>query len=236
MSLAASVAAQDTFPDVPENHWAYEARSHWTGQFPDGQSTPNTDYMPILFLNPKVVSDMHLSPAVASKEQSLIIQMGMQMLPAVQGMRKQGGGSNSAAMNTAIKAFEELERKSLEPLTPVQRTRYRQLSLQFYGPAALAMPKVASQVGLNPAQRAKVDTLISAGGRQMLGQVPYGSAQNMMSQMPKIRKSANQARASLERQVDAILTPSQRAKWRAMQGPALPGISDMGGLGSIFGG
>lgn len=205
-----------------------------TAQF-GGMPTPNTDYFPILFLNPNVVKDLHLSPSVASQEQNLVIQMGMQMLPLAQSMKKDPG-RNSEAMKAAIKAYEDLERKSVAPLNPAQRARYHQLTLQYYGPAALAMPDTASRVGLTPPQREKIKELVAMSGRKMFGQLPQGSNQKPMDRVNAMRKAGNAARVTLDRQVDALLTPAQRGKWRALQGPMLPGITDMGGLGSMFGG
>jgi hypothetical protein len=195
----------------------------------------NLDYLPILMLNPKVVKDLHLSPAVASQEEQLIVQIGMKMLPALQ-QQGQGAGSREQMMHKMLGTFQEMSQKSVEPLNSAQRARYHQLTLQYYGPAALAFPSVASKVGLTAAQKEKISTILSANGQEMMGHVPHGSGQNMVGQMGAVRKSSNEARAKTDRQVDAILTPAQKAKWAAMQGPKLDGISDMGGLGSMFGG
>jgi hypothetical protein len=192
-------------------------------QFGPGQM-PNTDYFPILLLEKKVQQDLHLSSAVAQQEQTLVLQMGMRMLPALQGAKSSG------QMQGMFKAYQDLETKAVAPLNPHQKARLHQLTLQFYGPAALDFPGVASRLGLTPSQKQKISAIMSASGRQMMGHLPRSGSGDMMGQFKDMQRRQNEARAVSERQVNQVLTAGQRAKWNAIQGPKLPGITDFGNM------
>ncbi len=219
------------------------AMSYGQGEFADTKGThvvtiglryyaqpsglPNLDYLPVLLFNPAVQRDLKLSPQVVQQEQSIIISMGMQMLPMIQ----KGGAPTPDARQKMIRAYEDLENKAVAPLSPAQRVRLHQLTLQFYGPTALEFPAIAKKVGLTPAQKAKLDLIVSTSGRGMLGHMPNAKNGNMNSQFGAMSKSMDQARAATERQVDKILTPAQKARWAALQGRKLPGITRFGGMG-----
>ena len=206
-----------------------------SAQFP-GMQMPNTDYFPILLLSPSVQQDMHLSPSVAQQEQGLIIQMGMQMLPMIQQQKGQSSQQRQQFLKQMFKAYENLENKAIQPLNGSQRARLHQLTLQYYGPTALAFPQIAHTVGLTPAQQQKIGVIVSTSGRGMMSHLPHGNGQDMMGQMGAMRRAQNQQRAEAERQVNQVLNSAQRARWNALQGRKLPGVTDLGGLGSMFGG
>ncbi len=195
-------------------------------QSPFGSAMPNLDYLPVLLFNPKVQKELDLSPAVVQQEQSLIIEMGMKMLPLAQ-----TGNSSAQNRKQMIHAYEELEGRTIAPLNFAQRSRLHELTLQFYGPMALEMPSVANKLGLSPNQKTKIAEIVSENGRSMQGGVPKGNGGNMASQLGSMSKRMEAARAVAQHKLDKVLTPAQRAKWTALQGRPLPGITSFGGLG-----
>ncbi|HWD37217.1 MAG TPA: hypothetical protein VG944_00075 [Fimbriimonas sp.] len=208
-----------------------------SAQFGPGMTPPNTEYMPALFMNQKVVADMHLSPAVAQQEQSILIQEGMKMLST---MGNRGQSVDRVKMaKAALAAYKSMSDKSLAPLTPAQRVRYRQLSLQFFGPLALIQPKVTKQLEITPAQHAKMVAIIAKNSRQVAASMPKpgSNANGYMSGYQNVMQAQARARASEEAQMKAVLTRGQRAKWAAMQGRILPGIDNpLAGFGGMMGG
>lgn len=196
---------------------------------------PETDYMPAIFLNPAVARDMHLSPEVSSKEQSVMMEQGMALLP----LFSQGNAHPSAQQKQkmamqVLAAYRKMEAASLAPLNASQRVRYRQLSLQFYGPIALLQPHVANALGLSQGQRQHLSKMIMATSQGMAKSAGalQGAGPNMMGAVSAITSERSKARVIQEQKVKAILTPAQYAHWSSMQGRKLPGIDNiLGGLG-----
>jgi hypothetical protein len=198
----------------------------------DIPSGASVDYMPVIFLNPKVAQDMHLSPAVAQKETSLIMQMGMSMIG-------QNADTNASAKHKAagmIAAFQKLEDESLAPLNQMQRARYRQLTLQFIGPPALVTPSVATKLGLTAAQKSKLSTVMETSMKAMakgVSGMKSSASSDPMGTLHSVRAAQSTARAIQEHAAHSILSTAQRAKWQDMQGKKIPGIEDL--LGSMGG-
>ena len=108
-------------------------------------------------------------------------------------------------------------------LTPVQRARWRQLTLQSIGASAALQPKVASSLGLTPGQRARLGAAISDANSGVASGLRNGiSANQLKNRMPEMTRLQNEAKAKGNQALLAILTPAQRAKWRAMLGRPLP--------------
>jgi hypothetical protein len=194
---------------------------------------PNTDYMPIIFLNPAVAKDMHLSPDVAQKETSVIMQNAMAMMPAL--MDKSGGSSHNEKMAAAAMAgYQKMSEASLAPLNSAQRVRYRQLTLQFFGAAALVQPKVAKTVGITESQKSKLTAAFreTSKGMAAKAQSMQSGGAGAMSGLGGISGMMSQSREAADRKAKVILTAGQWAKWTALQGKKLPGIDNIfGGLG-----
>jgi hypothetical protein len=204
---------------------AFGAAAVSFGQMPG--EMPDLEHLPVIFLNQKVVADMQLSPAVRQKEMSIMMQGGMSMM----GMAK-GGQSSPGVKNKIMAAMRKWETDSLAPLTGPQRARYRQLTLQFEGPAAMQMPNVAAQLNLSSGQRAKLSQEIGASERAMANQMKnlQGSASsNPMGAMQQMRTAQQTIRAAQDKAAKSILTAAQWAKWNDMQGKKIPGITDLFG-------
>jgi hypothetical protein len=216
-------------------------------QFP-GSDQPNSDYVPTLLFNPDVQKDMHMSPALVKKEQSIFMEQAMAMLPLV--MNKQGKGSGAAGASPfgqgadtkkVLDAVHAMMAKVVEPLSASQRTRFHELTLQYIGPTALLQPKIEKQLGLTSAQQEKLSTLITTSSERIRASIrgpgTSGINPNMLTQMGPAQA---QARAAEERKLPSILTSAQLAKWKALQGKPLPSVTDnnkmVSGLLGGFGG
>jgi hypothetical protein len=199
-------------------------------QLPPGLQGLSADYMPLIFINPRVAADMHLSPAVAQKEQTLFFQQGMALLPMF--MNQSGGkaGNKSEMMGKVLAAFKKMQESSLAPLSPAQRVRYRQLTLQFEGPAALVEPKVAHSLGLSEGQKSQLASAFYASSHEMQKKfqtMKVSTGGNAMSNLTSIQDVQAKSRIANEKRAKAILTSSQWSKWTALQGKKLPGIEKL---------
>jgi hypothetical protein len=124
----------------------------------------------------------------------------------------------------------------VQPLSPKQRTRLHQLTLQYYGPAALAFPNVAHAVGLTPVQQQKLGSILAENGGGFGKNMSHLNGQDVMARVGAMRREQNASRAASERKVNLMLTPAQKAKWNVLLGRRLAGITDFGGLGGMLGG
>ena len=115
------------------------------------------------------------------------------------------------------KFFRRIASKTL---TAEQRTRLRQLDRQLRGPAAAADPAVQAALQLTAAQK---KTAADLAGQLRLKAIAYldkfghDDADNLKEDLLKFRSAAAKT-------LDAVLTPDQRAAWKALLGPPVSGI------------
>jgi len=195
----------------------------------DLSKVPDLDYMPLIFLNKSVAADMHLTANVQQKEMQIFMQEGLSMASSLKGG---SAGANVGAQ--AMTALKKMQDDSLAPLTQAQRERYRQLSLQFFGPTALITPKVAKKLGLSSAQQQRLAASFSSSGKALgssASSARAGAHSDPMAAMNNLRSATAKARTAQETAAKAILTPAQWSQWQSMQGKKLPGIQDpFGGM------
>jgi hypothetical protein len=135
-------------------------------------------------------------------------------------------------------AYNRMESRTLALLTPTQKVRLRQLSLQTLGPMALLQPNVGAEVGLTKPQQAKLQDVIAKENKLLFTGMSSGGKTNDMNALQARMKAMAQrqkaARDASEAALAKILTAKQRAKWASMLGKRL----DLGamGMGSMFGG
>ncbi len=185
-------------------------------QIPDLSQLPNVDYNPILLINPAVIKELHVPPAVASKLQAAFMDEAMnKVLPSLT------GGGNAKAVPQAqrtkrtLATIEHMETRLASMLTPAQRLRWRQLTLQSIGAAAALQPKVEANLGMNPGQRGRLATAISDANEPVAARLRGGMSPD---HMPELTRLQNEAKQKSNQALLAILTPAQRTRWRSMLG------------------
>jgi serine/threonine protein kinase len=95
-------------------------------------------------------------------------------------------------------------------LTPPQRARLRQLALQSEGPAAFREPEVVEALALAPGQREQI--------RAIEEEVLFRQAREMRS-----GKAPEDVGTPPIERIQAVLTPEQTRRWRAMAGEPIRG-------------
>lgn len=186
---------------------------------PGGMQLPNIEYNPLLLINAAVQKELKLSPAAAGKVQSAFMEEAMKLMPVVT------GGSNGKPLPPATRTkmmlagVQKMQTRLAGMLNPTQRTRLRQLTLQSIGPAAVLQPKVATQLGLSPAQKSRLQSSLTAANQKIASGSMQGSTpQDFRARMSQMSKLQAQAKAVGERALSATLTAPQKAKWRSMLG------------------
>jgi len=130
-------------------------------------------------------------------------------------------------MEAAITAYQgELSEKMKAILTPEQAARLRQLDLQRRGILSLADPKVADEVKLTPEHRTQVAQIVTAWqqetGETMRAAFEQARQNNQVpdldSRLSPTRQKLDRSKKAAEAQVEAVLSPEERAAWDAAIG------------------
>lgn len=109
---------------------------------------------------------------------------------------------SASANEAAVKAL----------LKPEQLTRLNQISLQVRGPMAFSDPQVAESLGLTSEQKDKIHGIHEKSREEMRSLGREGG-----------REKFEELRKSTSEKIQALLTPEQEAKWKALQGEPFKG-------------
>ena len=184
-------------------------------QFPSLANIPTVEYNPLLFINPQVQKELRLSPTVASKLQTTFMQEAFKILPTLNGESSGKRLTEAERTKRTLAAIGVMEKRLAAMLTPVQKVRMRQLTLQSIGATAVLQPKVAATLGLSNGQKARLATSVSDANEGVAARMRGGMS---AERMPELTRLQNEAKAKANRSLLAILTPAQRTKWKAMLG------------------
>lgn len=110
-------------------------------------------------------------------------------------------------MKTAQENVKKAEATIKKTLTAAQLQRLNELSLQRMGAFAITGDEVSKKLGLTQAQRDKINKVRQDGFKKFQQQGQSGRR----GPDPKIT-------ASIKKNIEAVLTSAQLAKWKAMQG------------------
>ena len=204
-------------------------------QFPGGLNLPNIEYNPVLLINPGVQKELKLSPTAAANVQSVFMSDAMKLLPAIQ--RGAGGNAMSPQQRTKtmFDGVARMQSRLAALLSPAQRLRLRQLTLQSIGPGSVLQPKVATQLGLSSAQKTRLTNAFAVANKALAVDMTskHNTAQGWQNDMGRLAKVQAQAKAASNKALFATLTPAQQSKWKAMLGRPFA-MSGFMGAGNIF--
>ena len=211
---------------------------------PPGFKMPSMRYNPALLMNPDVQKDMNISPSVSQKVTEVMMQEGMKMLPTVMGAmsgKKQTPDEEKKMMTVISAAYDSMQSKTIVLLSPPQRKRLHEITLQSTGASALLDPSIASEVGLTATQSSRLASAISRINRQNSGgsENPFqGGGTNpaaLKNFAGKAASMAKKTKAETEAAASAILTPTQKIMWIRLQGRHID-LKGVAGMGGMFGG
>lgn len=200
---------------------------------------PDLEYNPLLILDAKVQKELRIAPAAGAKLNNAFMEEAFKILPAITSSPDTKPISPQQRTKLMLEGIKRMQTRLASMLTPPQRGRLRQLTLQSIGPAAVLQPKVAASLGLSSTQRNRLLDSISAANARVASKLQSGqSSDQWQKQMGEMIKLQNLAKAEGNRALGATLTPAQKAKWKAMLGKPFPmtGFLGAGGLGQMLGG
>ena len=193
---------------------------------------PSMWYNPALMMDPAVQKELHVTPEVGQKALQAMMQEIMKAGPAAMGAMN-GKTPTPAQQKDLLAAIERMQTAATKDLNASQKARLHEITLQSYGAKAILDPKVSAQVGLSPAQVTKLQSALYKVTAQQAEAVKssMGGGKggfNMQAMQSAAAKGKAQSSAILE----AVLTPAQRNKWKALQGKPV----QLGPLASMMGG
>jgi hypothetical protein len=195
-----------------------------------GFQMPNLWYNPTLILDAAVQKDLHLSAAETAKITQTIGQEVMKLLPAMRGPMS-GKAPTPEQSKEATAAYDRMQ-GAIRGLTPAQKSRLHELTLQSFGPKALLDPKVGAQIGFTAKQAADLRAAMAKSAMSQRSAMQSAGAGGIGFNMGGIQSAMKGIRKSSEAALDNILTPKQRLKWKTLQGKPI----EFGPLGQMMGG
>jgi len=194
---------------------------------PEGPGADDTVSAPAacLLLHRQVQKELKLAP-----EQRLLIIDGLQDIDEV---HEKKFDALLRQPNVADQAIEALEREhtknreklltdfAVKELTAAKRTRLRQINWHVRGVDALKDSRVVKALQLTEEQKTALNEL----GEQVKAKTEdYLDAQGGDGE-EKAKKEIVKVRAEALAKADEVLTPEQRAAWKAMRGEPLTGFN-----------
>jgi Spy/CpxP family protein refolding chaperone len=119
------------------------------------------------------------------------------------------------ARKKAEAAGKTIEDKLAKILDAKQLERLGQLRLQREGPAALARPKIADQLGLSDEQKAEIKKILAEARPRVLS---AGAEKPSPDQLRDFFSRMQERRSKMQSDLLAVLSDQQKAKWSEMKG------------------
>ena len=182
---------------------------------------------------PAVHKELGLSPAVVKKIQDKLTAASKSMTNPPSRPNSQSSEARRVQFTKQLEAMQKVQNECLSLLTPAQKARLRQITIQQMGANSMLHPEVKKDLALNATQEKKVMELVQANFREMFpARAPSPNAsskpEDRSKMLQEMMKKQEAAKVKLEAQATKVLTPAQQAKWRAMKGK--PFKMDMMGM------
>src|SRR5262249_18270223 len=126
------------------------------------------------------------------------------------------GNDLNAGLNMMV-AMDAAQKEMIDVLDPEQQTRYRQISLQFLGPAAFTDDKTAADLELTAEQKKKVAGIVDKSDSDMQA-AAMDAMKGGPGKMKEMQKKMQDRKKATAETILAVLTPAQADKWKTMQG------------------
>lgn len=173
---------------------------------------------------PSVQKELALSPATSKKIQDKMMTATRTMMPPPSSAGKtQDQKTQMADFSKRMAAIQKVQGECVAMLTPAQKTRLKQITIQQMGASAMFNADIKKELGLNETQTKQISNFMQAAYKDMFsrpnlkpGQRP--TQQEQMKMMQDMAKKQEIAKTKINGQTMKVLTPTQQSKWKAMQG------------------
>ncbi len=216
-----------------------------SAQFPGAMPSAPMRYNTALLMNPQVQKDMHLSPEAAQKSMNIMITVASKHMASLMGSmtgKPKSAAERAKEEKEILAVNDEIQSQTLKLLTPSQKVRLREISLQQGGGASFSDPQLCHEVGLSAKQTSTIQATLAriaskamsqmGGGKGLGGMMSGPGGKPDISGMMATQKKAKQ---DSDAAVNAILTPSQKARYEKLKGRPIVLKGSMG-MGGMFGG
>jgi hypothetical protein len=199
--------------DPPRRRTADAARGGRGRPGRGGPLSPSPHSPSRLLWRPEVVADLGLTPEQTAALRAGAAEEWVRAAELFRDLHDLPGDQQAARF---AEFHRRREQRLAAVLTPQQRDRLRQLSLQREGPAALTRPEIADALGLDPGQRTALEATARRTGERMTAL--YADAHAGLGREEFARRRAALQSAAAE-EIAAVLTEAQADAWRGMLGP-----------------
>jgi Spy/CpxP family protein refolding chaperone len=169
-----------------------------------------------------------LSQDSVQKELKLSPDQASQVNNLLEKSRESFGGFRDLSREERRRRMEETAKANEAAVQNIldenQSKRLRQIALQQRGGWALADPKIADELELTADQKDQINSIQEDARNEMRNIAEGGDRQQARERFQALRKSTGQ-------KLEALLTPEQQAKWKALQGEPFAGEIRLGGPG-----
>jgi hypothetical protein len=179
---------------------------------------------PFIVFRAKVEEELKLSDAQRQKMRDALpeyLQETMKILETLGDLKP--GEREKAMQSHRQKSGERFTASLKEILTPQQLGRLQQLQLQHEGPGALGRPEIRKDLRIAQEQLMQFASVIQDMQKRIEPLIKEaqsgGNPEEIRSRVIKIRKDH-------EEKIEALMTDSQRERWRAMRGKPVDVLTD----------
>lgn len=170
-----------------------------------------------LLKSPLVRAELGIGAAARAELEEILEKSSAEMLAALK--RGKDGKIPVEGMRAGMGVMKERERQVLALLTPAQKARLAELSLQDGGPSEMEKPDIAAALKLTADQVARLNRADKEHLRAMFESLPTEDRPSPN----QLEHESRERQKSMEQSAREILTPEQWAAWERMLGQPLVG-------------
>ncbi len=191
-----------------------------------------------LLMMPEVQKELNITEQQTQQLQQLLQQQREQMQALMPQLRDATPEQRQKMMEQISQKWDEALGKVLQP---AQKSRLRELELQWQGSMALSRPDVAKELKLTEQQQKKIQDIRTQYWQK---QMQLFQQRDPNADMQALMQQGQQLRQQMDKEILAVLTAEQQEQWKKMQGkpfqfPRPPGMGPgmrPGGRGGPGGG
>ncbi len=179
---------------------------------------------PFIVFRAKVSEELKLSDAQKQQMRDALPEHLRETMKVIQTLDDLKPGERERTMQSLRRRSGERFTAALKGiLTPAQLGRLQQLQLQHEGPGALGQPEIRKELGITQEQLMQFAKVIQEMQKRIEPLIKEaqsgGNRDEILPRAIKIRKDH-------EAKIEALMTDSQRERWRAMRGKPVDVLTD----------
>lgn len=184
--------------------------------------TPISEFGASFLMFPSVQKELGLSASV-SKQITDNYQKSVKAMMASAGQQaKVDPKVVRSQMAARMADMRKMQTQNLSLLSPKQKSRLREITIQQMGAGALLHPELKKALGISPDEERKITAIVRDGQMQMMASYQSNSPGNKGSSMQmnfaEMQKKRDEWQAKMNAMAAKELTASQNARWRGMMG------------------